>query len=191
MKRDVWKRKLGLIVAVGLLAVSVDPPQGARAMTLPEMLKASEIFTQVAQAALLFAANAKKQTDQANAEMDLQSQGRQGARPSPAEIQRAFGRIAGHLQAARAHLRQAKGQMSTLAAAYQGQLAKTRPGRAEPPKTESEEEKRILARYNEAYREGATRSERGYEQALHVLTQAEERFEALKKAQGAGNAPGN
>jgi uncharacterized protein YukE len=160
-------------------------------MTLPEMLAATEVFAQITQTTLLLAASAKERTDQANAEMDLQSQGPQGARPSPAEVQRAFGRITGHIQAARGHLRQARGQLNRLAAAYQGQLAKTRAGRTAPPKAESEEAKRILARYGEAFREASTRAERGYEQALHVLTQAEERFEALKKAQSAGNAPGN
>ena len=177
----MWKA--ALLAAMWLPAAG---PHGAHAMTLAELTKASAVFSDMIQKTLQITASAERRIGQANAEMDVQVRGPQ---LSPEEIQQVFGRVDGHLRTARAHLAEAKGQTRKLVQVYQRQLTKERKGRRAPPAAETEEDRLIMVRYSEAYREAETRSQRAYERAKLALMQAEERFLALKKT--AGGSPGN
>ncbi|OGL65893.1 MAG: hypothetical protein A3J27_02830 [Candidatus Tectomicrobia bacterium RIFCSPLOWO2_12_FULL_69_37] len=184
MPKTGWIGKTALLAAAWLLAAA---PGGACAMTLAELTKASEVFSDMTQKVLQLAGSAGKRTDQANAEMDRA----QGPRLSPEEVQGALGRAGDHLQAARADLQEARREIRQLAFAYQRQLALSRRDSKPQGKPETADEKLILSRYGEAYREAETRSERAYERATLSLGQAEERLKSLKKAKSPAGAPGN
>lgn len=175
MKRDVWKRKLGLVVAVGLLAVSVDSPQGAHAMTLPEMLMATAIFTQIAQTTRELMARAKERVDRGNVEMDLESQGRSAGKADLTKVRPIVSRVEGHLKAARQHLLSAQTQLGRLDSTYQTEVTKARKGPQSP------DDPQLLARLAESHREAKAKAAQAYEQAKASLAKAENRFLAWKK----------
>ena len=187
MKRNGSMRRLAFLAAAGLLILPAAGPRAAHALSMAEMADASRVFSDMSQKILQAAAGARERTDQANAEMNVLDRGWPG---TPPQTREAIGRIESHLQAARERLQDAKQRMSRLSAHYQGGLAKSRKGRRAPSPVETEEDKFVLARYNEAYREAGDRAERSYEQALYALRQAEERLLTLKK-KAAGIPPGN
>lgn len=184
MRKAGWMWKTALLAAAWLLAAA---PEGACAMTLAELTKASAVFSDMTQKVLKLAGSAGERTDRASAEMD----GAQGPQLSSEEVQGALGRAEAHLQAARVHLQEARREIRRLAFAYQGQLALSRRDSKPQGKPEPAEEKLILVRFGEAYREAETRSERAYERATLSLGQAEERLKSLKKAKAPAGALGN
>ena len=170
---------LALVMAAALAAPVAMPPR-AQAFSLAELLQAQLLFQQIAQVTLEFLASAKARTDRAEAEMDLESQGRSAGKADLTKARPIASRVEGHLEAAQRHLLSAQTQIRKLDSAYQGELAKARKGPQIPDGPQ------LLARLAESHREAKAKTAQAYEQAKAARAKAENRFLAWKKSLSEG-----
>lgn len=170
----MWKK--AAVAIAWLLALSAWAPRGAQAFSLPEMLQAQMVFQQVAQATIEFIASAKARTDRAEAEMDLESQGRAAGKADLTKVRPIISRVEGHLKAARRHLLSAQTQIGKLDSAYQAEVTKARKGPQSP------DDAQLFVRLAESHREAKAKAAQAHEQAKAALAKAENRFLAWKKS---------
>lgn len=174
----MWKKAAA--ITAWLFVLSAGAPRGAQAFSLPELLPALMIFQGIAQTTLELMAKAKERVDRAEAEMDLESQGRSAGKADLTKVRPIVSRVEGHLKAARQHLLSAQTQLGRLDSAYQTEVTKARKGPQSP------DDPQLLARLAESHREAKAKAAQAYEQAKASLAKAENRFLAWKKSLAEG-----